>query len=310
MSQKYIKEIRRFRKEIREANFNKSLYNMCTKTLKNEVSKNKKLTTYLNKIVVSDGAVFPKDFISIFEYWIIKTSSKTQKTQQELIEVQLKKIASDYSISFFEKRVTHFKESNRLTKRLKSEETKNIESLDKVIKKNSTISSNNLSINIIALEDLSIDLNELKSVYDSSKKIYTTFYKAHDKLFHLSEIEFTNLPKNSTVGKELFDIYNTLVEINPSICAFVNKLAVKTTNRDVLIHLELLKDFLEKYISSILIDWYKNKRIKNMKSHLKSTLKSTELLQVYLKNKIESIERELMIRRESVESQIGALVNS
>ncbi len=297
---KYYGDIKKLRKEIRQADYCGRLYPICCNSYKEEIKKSKKFETQLRNFQALDTDMKP-NMAFIFNEWINTTSAKTPKKKQELIITKLSQIATQHSNKFFESRVLMLKNKNRLTKRFYSQEKKAEEKIDNLVKDLNNPKLKNLSSSIIATENLAIDNGEIEHILHSANSIKQSTQTAHNKLFNLTHITLSDLNSDAPEGDILFEVFDLIVHINPELCALKNKLIVHTNNRDIIIILDELKDFFDKFINLLVMDWFQNNKIKNSIHHLRDHLKSVDLLIIYLEKRLNKISTELEIRRQTVE---------
>ncbi len=303
---KYYQDIKRLRKEIRQADYYRRLYSICCNTYKTEISTNKKLETQLRNTNALDIETKP-NMAFIFNEWINQTSVKSNKKKQEIIAVKLWHIASQHSITFFESRVDKLKEKNRLIKGFTTKEKKIEQKIDNLVKDLNNPKLKNISSSLVSTENLSIDYDEIHETLELTNNIKQSLQNSYNKTVNLSEVVLSDLSVDSQEGELLYKAFCLTTDIHPQLCAFKNKLIVHTNNRDVLITLDSLSDFLEKFINLLMIDWFQNNKIKYTVNHLRETLKSIDLLVIYLENKLNKINTELEIRRQTVNSLLSDL---
>lgn len=307
MHSNFIIAIKSLRKEIRDADYNRRLFQICSQTYRDEVARNKRISSLLKRVDAYYNFKNVTDLVFVFDDLLAKTAATTQKKQQEIIMLILEKIASDFALTYYSESVETLKNKSKLTKGLISEENKQLNKIEEIVKNKNNPLLNNLPLSIIAVENLNVDYTDIEEIREISISMHLLLEVAYKNLCTVSDENFQQIKSGSPQSHLLFKVYKDIVELNPQFCAFANRLKAYTNNRDILIYLDGLESFLEKFIHNLYIDWSKNEKMKNTINHTNNTIKEIKLMSVYLKNKLEKIDREIKIRQGALDKLTSQL---
>jgi hypothetical protein len=299
----YQKQVFETRETICQVTHNDRLLQECNKIFKNEISDFRKTTTALKR-----AGIFPEDFSKLQLWRLISTTFETvadkrSVSQQRLLLLQLKWLASDAIVSSLGSRLAKMNFTGEINiKRIRRDEQK----YQHLLEKEAAFMEGSTQVRFINFTNKMGDYKGSLSIARAARELGEEAHRYLRILSeHLKEITFWGkgtgerpAANDHTTNALLEQIFISVINAYVHLCAFKTEVSEFAHSRDLDLHFQAVMHFKDNFFNCLIADWVEARKLRMTGFCVQKTVDSLGMLMQGLNSRIFKLDEELEIIHE------------